>query len=281
MIELRDFTIGVVGGKGKMGSWLCSKLWDLGFEVIAGDKRQGSDLKTLARNCQIIILSVPFQNLRAVMEEMSPFIKEETLVMDIGSIKEPPLKIMLELSPGPVVGTHPLFGPESFNSPDLKVVICPGRGERAVALAMSLWEKLGCETLVLSAEEHDRIMGIAQGVFHFSYLVMAKLLSHIGPKDRNILKTASTSNFQMLLKRIQSIFSQPSWLFGDILFENRYSALWIKRFLGEGEAFLEMLLRHEVQSYLRLFQTLKEVFNDEGDMGQDKQLAQRPGVNSH
>jgi prephenate dehydrogenase len=278
--ELKGMTVGVVGGKGKMGSWLCSKLEEVGLKVMVSDKKGGKDFHTLARDCQIIILSLPFQSLRTVMEEMSPFMTKDSLLMDMGSIKEQPLKIMLELNPGPVVGTHPLFGPESFNSWDLKVILCPGRGENAIVLATALWKQLGCETFVLSAEEHDRIMGIAQGVFHFTSIVMAKLLYDAAPKDRSALNKASTANFQKALERIKSILSQPFWLFGDILIENRYSFLWIKRFLGEAEALADILLRKDVQTYSSLFQKLGEVFKDEGDMGQDKGMGQGVALSS-
>ena len=74
------------------------------------------------------------------------------LLMDVTSIKEAPVKAMLESTKASVVGTHPMFGPSVHSLQGQRVVLClerrlaaavPGRSKRAlsrrIAELLSAW----------------------------------------------------------------------------------------------------------------------------------------------
>ena len=93
----------------------------------------GSGLQeTLAAD--IILLCVPISSLRQVCGWIAPHLRPGQMVMDTCSVKTLPLSWMLEMLPTSVdvLGTHPLFGPDSGRNGirGLKIALCPGRGNR-------------------------------------------------------------------------------------------------------------------------------------------------------
>ena len=81
-----------------------------------------------------LLLCVPISQVERVCRRLGPLLTPGQLVMDTCSVKEAPLRLMLDLFPESVevLGTHPLFGPETgrHGIAGLEVVLCPGRGNR-------------------------------------------------------------------------------------------------------------------------------------------------------
>jgi len=73
--------------------------------------------------------SVPINQLERTIINISPYLKPGSIVYDVCSVKEQPCKWMLEQLPSSVsiIGTHPLFGPDSAGSSlkGCKIAICP------------------------------------------------------------------------------------------------------------------------------------------------------------
>ncbi|PZN95985.1 MAG: prephenate dehydrogenase/arogenate dehydrogenase family protein, partial [Alphaproteobacteria bacterium] len=92
-----------------------------------------TDLATAAA-CPTIILAVPVEALAATLTEIRPHLRPDALVIDVGSVKVKPARLMAELLPPGVriVGTHPLFGPQSGKAgiAGLRLAACEVRGKR-------------------------------------------------------------------------------------------------------------------------------------------------------
>ena len=62
----------------------------------------------------ILILAVPTSKLKDVLLKIKPHLKKETIIVDICSVKVLPCKLMKRILPeNEIIGTHPLFGPQS------------------------------------------------------------------------------------------------------------------------------------------------------------------------
>ena len=79
------------------------------------------------------------------------------------SVKALPVAAMLKHHGGPVVGTHPLFGPRP-GPEDNQVAVIPARDEAACAAVESWLERLGFQSFRTTAEEHDVAMAQIQGL---------------------------------------------------------------------------------------------------------------------
>ena len=76
------------------------------------------------------------------------------------------MRHMEELWNGPIVGTHPLFGPTQPDGLELRVAIVPGNcvSEEDLLFTESLFRGFGCLTFRTSAREHDLAEAKIQGI---------------------------------------------------------------------------------------------------------------------
>ena len=142
-----------------------------------------------------------------------------TLVIDVCSVKVRPLGVMKALLPSEVeiVGTHPMFGPQSGATgiAGLKVVLCPVQGERWDAVLSFLESTLQLEVMEMAPERHDRQMAYVQGLTHW----MAKALREITLPDLEL----STPAYRHLLKIEEILRDDSDELFLTIQRDNAFA----------------------------------------------------------
>lgn len=165
-----------------------------------------ASLATVAR-CDMVILAVPVAEMRSVITAISPYLRRGAVVLDVGSVKMDPARVMLDGLPDHVeiIGTHPLFGPQSARDgiAGLKIAICPVRGQQYKRLAAFLRHVLGLKVFVVTPEEHDREAAVVQGVTH----LIAKVLVKMDPLPTRM----TTASFDLLLKATEMVrYDAPS-----------------------------------------------------------------------
>lgn len=103
----------VIGSRGRMGAMLMERL------EAAGRTARGADLPltpdVLAAACagaDVALLCVPAAVLGDVAHLVAPHLETGAVLADIASVKMLPMRAMRKAYAGPVVGTHPLFGPK-------------------------------------------------------------------------------------------------------------------------------------------------------------------------
>lgn len=136
-------------------------------------KELGVKQVTIEEACdnEIVIPCVPVQYLEVLLRDMKPFLKPDTWVVDVSSVKVKPLKMMADILPSTVqiIGTHPLFGPMSGQNgiEGLNMVVCPSTEEIDNKLVRFFEDKLKLNVLVRTPEEHDKQMAYVQALTHF------------------------------------------------------------------------------------------------------------------
>ncbi len=181
----------------------------------------------------LIVLAVPISVVQGVCREMAPLLKPGQLVVDTCSVKEKPVEIMLaELPEGvQILGTHPLFGPDSGKKgiAGLKIAVCPVRIEPdSYQAILGYLKSLDLITLETTPEEHDRQIARTQAVFHLIAQACKRL--NWGGED---VTTPGPETFFNLLKTVQNDTDQ---LFFDLQHENRHAA-------GSRAEFIEEVIR--------------------------------------
>ena len=161
-----SLTIALVGHTGRMGRMLMETWTAAGCEVLGIDCRPGRDVPgdALAR-AQVVMLAIPVGALCDVMNRIAPLMRADQLLMDITSVKSLPMLIMQEFHAGPVIGSHPLFGPAP-GPDDMHTVLVAGRHADAdhKALAERLFHILGASVAWATSREHDRGVAFAQSL---------------------------------------------------------------------------------------------------------------------
>lgn len=154
-----------------------------------------------AAACDIVILAMPVPRLAEAIAQIRPFLKRGATVIDVCSVKVLPAQIMAAELPDHVdiIGTHPMFGPQSARGgiKGLKIVVCPIRGAGARRLAAFLRKSLGLKAIIATPERHDRAAAMVQGLTH----LIAKVLVDMEPLPRDI----TTASFDLLLRAVDMV----------------------------------------------------------------------------
>jgi len=218
-------TLGIVG-YGRFGQFAAAKLSRYVTTLVhdpTAHRRAGAGRVTFvelpeAARCDIVVLAVPVSALRGVLRAIRGHLRPGSLVVDVCAVKAEPVGWMRELLPRSVdiVGTHPLFGPDSA-SRSLRgkiVVLCPVRiTEERLQRWTGRLEKAGLRPVVLAPRVHDRLM--AETIF---------LTQLVGRAVRGAgLRRwpGVTSNYRHLLSIVETARRDTDLLFRDML---RYSA---------------------------------------------------------
>ncbi len=151
--------------------------------------------------CDIVILAVPVASLSEAIATLRPHLRRGAIVVDVGSVKIGPAMTMLAELPDDVeiVGTHPLFGPQSGRDgiAGLKIAICPIRGRSAWRIAAFLRRMLGLKVIMTTPEAHDREAAMVQGLTH----LIAKILVRMEPLPRRM----TTASFDLLMRATEMV----------------------------------------------------------------------------
>jgi prephenate dehydrogenase len=165
----------------------------------------------------IVVLAVPISHLQDLLSAIRPHLKPKSLVVDVCSVKEQPVRWMQELLPETVdiLGTHPMFGPDSAadSLAGRKIVLCP------VRIGDLRFEKvkhyLGSKGLVLietSVEDHDRQIAVSLALTH----TIGRSLAQFGAQPQVI----DTEGYKRLLHILEVVENDTWQLFEDM---NRYN----------------------------------------------------------
>ena len=259
-------TVGIIGGTGRMGSWFANLLKGQGLRVSCAGRKTGITPSTIAQQSDVVVVSVSIPRTVKIIQEIGPMVRENGLLMDLTSLKKGPMEAMLKYSRAEVVGAHPLFGPKERHITGQRMAICPGRGERGLKWLTEILEKAGIRIVVMDPEEHDRLMGLIQGVNHFSTLALALCISRSGFSFDDVLN-CSTQTFKLRLDRIKAIVEQPSELFESLLMDNPGAGEFIEQYLDAVEEMIEITRECNTEAFRELFNSLKTFFkvNQKGE----------------
>lgn len=180
-----------------------------------------------AGRADIIILAVPVQSLEAALIAIAPHVRPGCVVVDVCSVKLRPIASMIRLLPQhcEIVGTHPLFGPQSamrglWGSP---VAIVPVRGNAWKRMAAFLRKRLGLKIIRTSAERHDGDMAYVQGLTH----LLARVAGQMSLPDTPL----STRTYDHLRLMMGLVGQDSDALFEAIMTENPYAAAVFDEFV--------------------------------------------------
>jgi prephenate dehydrogenase len=211
--------IGIVGGTGGMGKWFSRFFRGEGCEVHAWGKSSFADLPARLPGCDVVVVSVPIGVTREVIEWVGPHVREDSLLMDLTSLKTEPVSAMLRASCSEVIGLHPLFGPDVPSLQDQNVAICPARGERWLPWLRGMLETNGARVVETTPETHDTMMAWVQVLTHLSTLAMGLALGESGASMAE-LDRFSTPVFRAKMAMMEKIFQGSPPLYAEIIASN-------------------------------------------------------------
>ena len=182
-----------------------------------------------AAGCPTVILAVPVGILEQTLEEIAPMLSDGALVIDVGSVKVKPAQAMLRLLPEHVriVGTHPLFGPQSAKNglEGLRIAVCEVRGAKDARRTAAWCRKvLKLKVFNVSPEDHDREAATVQGLTH----LIARVLLNMEPLPTRM----TTASFERVMQGVDMVRHDSPAVYQAIERDNPFAAGVRERFFA-------------------------------------------------
>ncbi len=191
-----------------------------------------------AAACDFVVLAVPVQYLEECLLEVKKHVKPGALVADVSSVKVKPIELMLKHLPESVeiLGTHPLFGPQSgkHGIEGLNMVLCPVRTTKLRDVQHYFVYDLRLNVLERSAEVHDRQMAYVQALTHF----IGRAVNELDIPDVD----QKTPAYQYLLDIKRNLGQDSMDLFLTIEQQNPFAAEVRAKFIDELQRLDQFLL---------------------------------------
>jgi prephenate dehydrogenase len=261
--------IAVVGHRGRMGEMLMSRWQKAGHEVqgvdrdpeklcaqgLAGSAQlTGHDdtvnaiapggLLAAVQGAHAVALCVPAKVLPGLLADLRPLLDPRQILFDITSIKMLPMEQMEAAHHGPVIGSHPLFGP-SPEPEDLIVALTPGlrAREEHIRLVEGLYTAFGCRVFRTTAKDHDQGAAYAQGL---NFISSAAYFASLAQRE-DVLPFL-TPSFRRRLAEARKLLTEDGDMFHGVTVANPMTKDAIHSFrmfldLAEGDGLSDVVRR--------------------------------------
>ena len=230
----------LVGGGGSMGRLFARWFTASGYEVRVLEVDDWDRVAELCSGLDMALVSVPIAATVSIITRLAPHLPKGCILADLTSIKEPSVKAMLENFSGPVLGFHPMFGPDTPTMERQIMVVTPGRErpeDRWPAEQFAAW---GGVVVRATAAEHDEIMAVVQALRHFATFTFGRFLYQ---RRINLNRTLEFSSpiYRLELDMVGRLFAQDPELYSEIIFATPGRLNLLRDYLESFKRNLEML----------------------------------------
>ena len=225
-------------GYGAFGKFIAGFLKPY-FELYAYDVRKTKDIKTKedgikfvslkeAASKEIVILAVNMDHFENVVKKIKRFVRKDSLVIDVCSVKVEPVKIMKKHLKCQIIATHPLFGPHSGRNgiKELKIVIYPVKIDATEfnVFKRFLKNRLKLNVIENTPQEHDREMAFIQVITH----LVGRAVNKTNLPDLKL----STYSYEKLKEMARIVGHDSGALFRTIQRYNKFAPKVRKKFVN-------------------------------------------------
>jgi chorismate mutase/prephenate dehydrogenase len=223
----------VIGGAGKMGSWFVQFLVSQGFIVqvadpagaapgipVIEDWRRVPDLNAF----NFIVVATPLGLSGPILNELA--LRRPTgVVFDLGSLKSPLRGGLnaLKASGVKVTSLHPMFGPNTELLSGRHVIFIDMGSREALDAARALFQPTMAEQVVMSLEEHDRLIAYVLGLSHALNIAFFTALAESGETAPTLARMSSTT-FDAQLDVAGNVAEESPELYFEIQALNDYGS---------------------------------------------------------
>lgn len=134
----------------------------------------------------LVVMSTPVKTFELIAEQIKSFLKEDTIVSDVGSVKgDMVIRLQKILNPHLFVGVHPIAGTEKEGIENAKVdlfknaklILTPvGGDDKKVERVRKLWHDIGAKTEIMDPHLHDFVFA---SVSHLPHVIAFALVDSL------------------------------------------------------------------------------------------------------
>jgi chorismate mutase/prephenate dehydrogenase len=259
-VHLQQKKIVVVGGEGALGALFMRLFVSAGAAVHSLDRNDWEQAETLCADADLVLLAVPITLTVGIIEKL-PVLPKHCVIADLTSIKGQPLAAMLAKHSGPVVGLHPMFGPQQATLAKQLVIVCHGRAREQYQWLLDSIIRWGAHIREISAAQHDQAMGFIQVLRHLSTFVYG---AHLAEQQVDLAQLVSLSSpiYRLELMMVGRLFAQNPELYADIILSQPHTFAMMNDYLRSFETILSQLQAGNKAAFIAKFAEVKSYFGD-------------------
>ena len=185
------------------------------------------DLKKSVENANIVMVSIPILSTPKMIENVVPFMKENSLIFDITSIKRETYRALNKAHNKfhiNCLSLHPMFGPGITNFKNYTLIVLRVGGTKyyheIVEELLGLFKSDGLVITETTLEFHDKRIALTLGVPHMLNILFLNLLKRTNESLSDLTRYTGTT---FLLQKVfaESIIQREMDMFGEIQIENQ------------------------------------------------------------
>ncbi len=249
----------IVGANGGMGSLYARIARQTGHTVHGIDKHNWHELEEIAPELDLAIVAVPINVTTKVVKRLAPKLQPDTILADFTSNKTAPIEAMKAAHDGPVLGLHPMHGPDVQNLSKQLMVVCPVQQSERTRWVVDQAKLWGMRIVEADPEKHDHVMHMVQGLRHFVALLHGSFMKTYDLKPQDILDYSSPI-YRAELMMTGRIFAQSAELYADIVFANEERRELLLKFIEHNEKLAEMVKENDREGFIREFEAVTDFF---------------------
>jgi chorismate mutase / prephenate dehydrogenase len=259
----------VIGGGGKMGHWFVEFLTSQGFSVevadpsptAAGVTRVDDWRKTDLKH-DYIVLATPLGITDGILRELA-LRRPPGVIFDVGSLKSPLRAGLLALkSHGcKVTSVHPMFGPDTELLSGRHVVFVDLGSAEALASARELFSPTMAEQVVMSLDDHDRLIAYVLGLSHALNIAFFTALAESGEAAPKLARMSSTT-FDSQLDVATRVAQESPELYYEIQSLNDYGAESLEALSQAVERIRKAVITQDAESFKALMRQGRDYLED-------------------
>lgn len=249
----------IVGARGGMGRLYARIIEQTGHHIYKIDKHNWHELEEIAPTLDLAIVAVPINVTVDVIHRIAPRLKSKTILADFTSNKAEPIEAMKESHDGPILGLHPMHGPDVDNLSKQLMIICPVREAEASQWVVEQFKLWGMRVAEADAEKHDHVMHMVQGLRHFVALTHGSFMKTYDLKPQDILDYSSPI-YRAELMMTGRIFAQSAELYADIVFANEERRELLLNFIKHNDKLAQMVKNNDKEGFIKEFESVTDFF---------------------
>ena len=249
----------VIGGGGKMGRWFVQFLSSQGFAVEVADPQGGADgVPRMADwhgsdlGHDFIVLATPLAATDAILRDLA-LRRPPGIIFDVGSLKSPLRAGLLALKSHGcrVTSVHPMFGPDTELLSGRHVIFVDLGHAEALAAARELFAPTMAEQVVMSLDDHDRLIAYVLGLSHAVNIAFFTALAESGEAAPKLARMSSTT-FDAQLDVAACVAQESPDLYYEIQSLNDYGAESLEALVKSVERLRTAVLSRDHDTFVSL-----------------------------
>ena len=186
-------------------------------------------LKDGVINSNLVIFCTPMSEYKKIILQINRYINSKTLITDIGSSKIESSKIIKKflkkkihwIPSHPITGSEvsgPEYGKENMFENKWNIIIKDKKTNlRYLKFLNIFWKKVGCKTVIMDSEKHDKIFSITSHLPHLIAYNLVKSAQDFEKKQKYDLIKYSAGG----LRDFSRIAASNEIMWRDIFFDNK------------------------------------------------------------